>query len=126
MKILIIDDSLLDRRLLMNFLNKAGFDNDVIQATDGEEGLRTLSQNLNEISMIFLDWQMPKMSGIDFMKTVCQVPEAARIPIVMISASGSDENKILARQTNPNLAGYLVKPYKHEDLVNVVKPILHP
>ena len=45
MKILIVDDSLLDRKLSMNVFKKAGFSHEILQAADGEEALKILSQN---------------------------------------------------------------------------------
>lgn len=124
MKILVVDDSLMDRRLLMSVLKKAGVHNEIIQAVDGEEGLKALSSGYADIGLIFLDWQMPRMTGIDFMKAVVQIPEVAKIPIVMVTASGSDADKILARQTNPGLAGYLVKPYRPEIILQTIQPYL--
>ena len=121
MKILIVDDSLLDRKLLINVLKKNNITNDVLQAGDGDEGIRVLSANYKDIGVILLDWQMPKVDGISFMKAVVKVPEVANIPIIMITASGTEDNKRLAREANPNLAGYVVKPYKVEDLVTMIK-----
>jgi two-component system chemotaxis response regulator CheY len=124
MKILVVDDSLLDRKLSMNVFKKAGFPHDILQASDGEEALRILSQNYQDIALILLDWQMPKMDGIEFMRGVTKVPEVSKIPIIMITASSSDENKKLAYQVNPRLAGYVTKPYKPEQLMEAAKPFL--
>lgn len=124
MKILVIDDSLMDRRLLMSMLKKSGVFHDILQASDGEEGLRILSSDYQDIGLIFLDWQMPKMTGMDFMKAVVQVPQVAKIPIVMITASGSEADQDLARQVNPFLVGYLVKPFKPEILLQTIQPYL--
>ena len=122
MKILVVDDSVLERKLLMGVLKKNGIENDILQAVDGEEAIQVLGNNYKDICLILLDWQMPKMSGIDFMKAVSKVPAVAYIPIVMVTASGSDDNKKEARDANPNLAGYVVKPYKPETLLTAIKP----
>jgi len=122
MKILIIDDSLMDRKLLINAFKKNGIDYDILQAVDGEEGLKVLSENYKDINLILLDWQMPKMDGLDFMKNVMSIPEVASIPIVMVTASGSEDNKKQAHEINPNLAGYIVKPYSIERLLEIVSP----
>lgn len=121
MKILIVDDSLLDRKLLMNVLKKGDITNEILQAVDGEEGLKLLGAHHEDICLILLDWQMPKVNGIDFMKAVVKVPDLAKKPIVMITASGSDDSRQLAYETNPDLAAYVVKPYKKEYLINVVQ-----
>jgi len=121
-KILVIDDSLMDRRLLTSFFNKSAIENEVLQACDGEEGLKLLSENYEDICLIICDWQMPKMDGIEFMKGVAQVPTVASIPIIMVTASGSEEDKKKAAEVNPNLAGYLVKPYSREKLISMIAP----
>lgn len=124
MKILIVDDSLMDRRLTMNLLKKNGIENEILQAADGEEGLKVLSEHYHDICLILLDWQMPKMDGIEFMKGVVKVPKVSSIPIVMITASGSEDNKREARDANPHLAGYVVKPYKPDELLEIVKSFI--
>ncbi len=124
MKILVVDDSMMDRRLTMSLLKKNGVENEIIQAEDGEKGLELLSLHYQDICLVLLDWQMPNVDGIAFMKAAQSVSQVSDIPIVMITASGSDENKRLANETNPKLAGYVVKPYKADDLLEVIKPLI--
>lgn len=114
----------MDRRLLISVLKRNMVDNEVLQAGDGEEGLEILGNNFQDIGLIFLDWQMPKMDGLDFMKTVKKVQQLSHIPIVMITASGSDSDKMLAYQVNPELSGYIVKPFKPEFVIQTIRPIL--
>lgn len=123
-KILIVDDSLLDRKLLLNVLEKGGVAHAFIQASDGEEGLQQISENYDDIDLVLLDWQMPNMSGIEFMRALRAVPETAAIPVIMITASGAEDNKKMAYEAKPDLAGYVVKPYKPDDLVTMVKKIV--
>ena len=124
MKILVVDDSLLDRKLLIRTLMKAGITQEILQAENGEEAMEVLAKNYMDICLMLLDWQMPKVSGIELMAGVVKIPELSSLPIIMVTASGSDENKRAAYQVNPNLAGYLVKPYKSDDVISAVKPFL--
>lgn len=124
MKIFVIDDSLLERKLIIGLLRKAGIANDVLEAADGEMALEILGRNYNEICLILLDWQMPKVNGLEFMQGVLKVPATALLPIVMVTASGSDECKKQAYSVNPKLAGYVVKPIKPEKLIDAVIPHL--
>jgi len=124
MKILVVDDSLLDRKLLIRVLMKSGISQEILQAEDGEQAMEVLAVNYKDIGLILLDWQMPKVSGIELMAGMVKIPELSSIPIIMVTASGSDENKRMARQVNPKLAGYLVKPYKPEELMAAIKPYL--
>ncbi|MBF0504644.1 MAG: response regulator [Candidatus Omnitrophica bacterium] len=124
MKILVIDDSLLDRKLLIRILMKAEISQEILQAEDGEQAMEVLAGNYRDICVVLLDWQMPKVSGIELMAGMVKIPELAALPIVMVTASGSDENKRLAHQVNPQLAGYVVKPYKPDELIAAIKPYL--
>ena len=124
MKILVVDDALLDRKLLIRILMKSGISQEILQAEDGELAMEVLANNYLDICLILLDWQMPKVSGIELMAGMVKIPELAKIPVVMITASGSDENKRVAHQINPGLAGYVVKPYSPESLLAVIKPFL--
>jgi len=124
MKILVVDDSTLDRKLLIRTLVKSEIQQEIIQAEDGEVALEVLANNYQDIGLLLLDWQMPKMNGIELMAGMMKIPILSSIPIIMVTASGSEDNKKLARDINPNLAGYLVKPYKPEELLQMIKPHL--
>lgn len=124
-KILIVDDSLMDRKLTMNLLKKSGVDSEVLQAANGEEGLKVLSENFKDIALILLDWQMPVMDGLEFMEGVVKVPEVSNIPIIMITASGGEDAREQARTVNPKLAGYVVKPYKPQELIDLISQYLN-
>ena len=120
-KILVVDDSDLERELLIEVLKGAGVQNEFLQAKTGEEAIQMLGTRYKDIGLILLDWQMPQMSGMEFMEAVVKVPVVAKKPIIMVTASGTDENKRKAREVNPNLAGYVVKPYTPESLLNIIK-----
>ncbi len=124
MKILVVDDSLLDRKLLIRVLMKSGITQEIIQAEDGEQAMEVLANNYSDLCLILLDWQMPKFSGIELMAGIIKIPELSKIPIIMVTASGSEENKRAAQQVNPDLAGYVVKPYNPEQLMAAVRPHL--
>jgi len=120
-KILIVDDSDLERELLIEVLKGSGIKNEFMQAKTGEAAIQMLGTRYKEIGLILLDWQMPEMSGMEFMEAVVKVPQVANTPIIMVTASGTEENKRKATEVNPGLAGYVVKPYTPESLVNAIK-----
>ena len=124
MKIFLVDDSLLDRKLLIRILMKGGVANEIVQAENGEQAMEVLAVDYSDICLLLLDWQMPKVSGIELMAGIVKIPELSHIPIIMCTASGSEENRKMAYQVNPGLAGYIIKPYKPDELIAAVKPFL--
>jgi CheY-like chemotaxis protein len=121
MKILVIDDSLMDRKLIAGVIMKAGIKNEILQAENGEVALEGLGKNYREIGLILVDGQMPGSNGLEFMRGGVSVPATKSIPIIMVTASGAEEDKRQAYEVNPMLAGYVVKPYKSIDLVSCIK-----
>ena len=122
MKIIIVDDSLLDRKLLSKSLINAGVKDEILQADNGEAGLQLIAENLGDIALVFLDYQMPQMTGIEVMQGLVSVPATAGLPIIMVTASAAEDSKQVAYGVNPKLAGYIVKPFKPDQLLAVVRP----
>lgn len=122
MKILVVDDSLMDRKLLCRSLVNAGVKNEILQAENGEAALRLIAEHLGHIAIMFLDYQMPNMSGVELMVGLQKFPATADLPIVMITASAAEESKMAAYAANPNLIAYLLKPFKPDEILSVVKP----
>lgn len=123
-KILVVDDSMLERELMIEILKAQGVKNDFLQAANAEEAIEALGHYYREIGVILLDWQMPGISGIDFMKGVLALKQISEIPIIMVTAAAEEKNEQEARIANPHLAGYIVKPYEPEVLLEAVKPYL--
>ncbi len=122
MKIIIVDDSLMDRKLLSRSLVNMGVKNEILQAENGEAALALIGQHLGDIAMMFLDYQMPNMSGVELMAGLVKVPATAGIPIAMVTASAAEESKKAAYDVNPALIAYVLKPFKPDDILSVVKP----
>ena len=122
MKIIIVDDSLLDRKLLARTLVNLGVKNEILQADNGDAGLSLIVENLGDIALVFLDYQMPNITGVELMEGLVKVPMTADLPIIMVTASASEESKQAAYQVNPKLAGYVLKPFKPDQLMADIKP----
>jgi CheY-like chemotaxis protein len=67
MRFLIVDDSSTMRRIIINTLNKLGYD-DIVEAGNGREGVDRLGAG--QVDVIVTDWNMPEMSGIEFIRHV--------------------------------------------------------
>lgn len=110
-KILVIDDMPSIRDLVKNTLKAMGYKN-IVEAGDGEEGLKVLMQNNvagSQIQLVISDWNMPKMKGLDLLKQVRATAEWTNLPFVLLT-SESERDQV----TEAVLAGvsqYIVKPF---------------
>src|ERR1700728_4612089 len=105
MKILLIEDSKFQRIANERALVKAGFA--VIQALDGEDGLRAARENIPDL--ILLDMMLPKLSGLDVLRTLKADVLVKHIPVIVLSGLGQgNEAKLLAE----GAAAFLVKSEK--------------
>ena len=111
MKILVVDDFATMRRIVKNILTQLGFKN-IIEADDGTTAMKLLHQE--KIDLIISDWNMPKMSGLELLKSVRAEPSWAKIPFIMVTAEAQQDNIILA--VKAKVSQYIVKPFTADTL----------
>ena len=107
-KILIVDDEPEIRDLLHLYLEKDGYD--VVEAADGAQALSALQEESlkNEgIDLVILDIMMP---GIDGYRVLQNIRENSNIPVIMLSAKGTDSDKILGLDLGAD--DYITKPFQ--------------
>lgn len=110
--ILVIDDEKEIKDLISIYLKNEGYN--VIQASNGEEGLDILKDN--QVHLIVLDIMMPKING---MEMCIKVREIAEMPIIMLSAKTQDMDKIKGLTTGAD--DYMTKPFNPLELVARIK-----
>lgn len=125
MKIFVVDDSELNRKLVIRALQKAGVENEFLQAGDGKQALGILEAEHQNICLMFLDWQMPKIDGLEILKQLARNPGTKMIPVIMLTSTGSPESVEIAQLLNPNLKAFLVKPLDPDEVVKVSVPIIN-
>lgn len=116
--ILVVDDSETVRQVLQLTLSKAGFE--VVEAEDGVDALSKLSNE--SVDMIVTDLNMPNMDGLELIRKVREEGSYRFTPIVMLTTESSEEKKQAGRAAGAS--GWIVKPFKPEQLLKVVKMIL--
>ncbi len=124
MKILIVDDSGVQRKMITRTIQEAGFANPVLEAGNGQEAVQVLGTNFKDICLILCDWNMPVMSGIDFIEGVGKVPMLANIPVVMVTTEGTEARMKEAKSKHPMLVGYVTKPFTPDQLKAVVSAFI--
>ena len=124
MKIFVVDDSDLNRKLVISSLQKAGVKNEFLQARDGKEALEILEKEHQNICLMFLDWQLPKVDGLEILKRVARNPNTVSLPVIMLTSTTSPESEEIAQLLNPNLKNFLVKPLEPQEIVKAALPLI--
>ncbi len=109
--VLIVDDMKPMRALVKGQTRALGLKN-IWEATNGKEALGVLESQLKEgnpIHLILSDWNMPIMTGIDFLLAVRSSPHFKAMPFVMITAEGEKQQILLAIQRG--VTNYITKPF---------------
>jgi two-component system chemotaxis response regulator CheY len=105
MKFLVVDDSLTMRRIIINALQRIGY-NDTVEASDGKEALEKFD---GSIGFVITDWNMPSMSGVEFARAVRSHSVGAAVPILMVTTRGAREDIVAAVEAGVN--NYILKPF---------------
>ncbi len=116
-KILVVDDSAVMRKIIKKNIKESGLlVNEFADAGNGKQALDVVSHD--NIDLILCDWNMPNMSGLEFVKTLRSLNLPKKIPVVMITTEGSDSKKSEAKESGAD--GYLTKPFTPEQLRNAL------
>ncbi len=117
-KILVVDDELIIVKLLTNRLTANGYD--VVAAHDGEEALETVRQE--EPDLILLDISLPKMNGDKVCELLKKDAKYSKIPIIILTASSQKVKAEKLKEAGAD--GYIVKPFKPEELLSEIRRLL--
>lgn len=111
LKILAVDDSPTMRRIIINTLKRAGY-NDVIEANDGKDALAKLK--VEKANFVITDWNMPEMDGLTFVTTLRSIDEYKKLPVLMVTTRSVKEDIVEAMKAGVN--NYIVKPFTPDTL----------
>jgi two-component system, chemotaxis family, chemotaxis protein CheY len=123
-RILLVDDFEIVRLMLKNALSGLGYTN-IEEAEDGQIALNKLKSSVEQKSpyvLVFCDWNMPNMTGIEVLETCKKTPPLSAIPIVMVTAE-SEQSQVI-RALRSGAADYIVKPIAPDLLEKKVNKIL--
>ncbi len=116
--IMTVDDSASIRQMVSFTLRGAGYD--VVEATDGRDALSKM--NGNPIHMVITDLNMPHLDGRGLRGELRKKPACKFIPIIMLTTESQDSKKQEGKAAGAT--GWIVKPFKAEQLLAVVKKVL--
>lgn len=109
MNALVIDDSRVLRRILNDMLKQLGFD--VVEATNGREAWDKLQAGPTP-DVALVDWNMPVMNGLDFVKAVRAERRYDKLPLMMVTSETEMEQMAVALAAGAN--EYVMKPFGKE------------
>ncbi len=112
MKVLLVDDDLVDRMAVLRGFSRAGLDAEIQVASDGIEALAILRKPEEDVRMehpflVLLDLNMPRMGGLAFLEQLRQDPTLRRTVVFVLTTSDSDEDRLAAY--DHFIAGYILK-----------------
>lgn len=113
--ILVIDDEDALRSNLVEMLTLEGFR--VIEARDGGEGLQCAQASPPDL--ILCDIAMPGVSGFDVLEGLRQHPHTVEIPVIFLTARA--EHEAVQRAITLGIAGYIKKPFRLKEVLDVIR-----
>lgn len=116
--VMTVDDSASIRQMVGFTLKGAGYD--VIEAEDGKDALAKLDGR--QVHMIIADLNMPNLDGIALIREVRSSMAYKFVPIIMLTTESQEAKKTEGKKAGAT--GWIVKPFKPEKLLSVVKKVL--
>jgi two-component system phosphate regulon response regulator PhoB len=115
--VLLIEDEQPIRDMIRFALSREGID--MVEAGDVDTARRVLSSCLPDL--ILLDWMLPEISGIKFLKEIRKKSELAKIPVIMLTAKADEEDKIVGLEAGAD--DYVTKPFSPKELVARIRAV---
>lgn len=117
-RILVVEDTEDNRRILRDLLTRAGFD--VVEATDGEKGVGAATTEHPDL--ILMDIQLPVIDGYEATRRIKAAPESRDIPIIAVTSYALSGDEAKAREAGCD--GYIAKPYSPRQILAMVRDFL--
>lgn len=119
LKILAVDDDLINLKLLKSMLMKVPNVGEVVEAKNGADAIAVLKEQ-NDIDIILLDIIMPVMGGIEMLKVVRADDTLQQLPIIVLTTDETKKSEALECGAN----GFLMKPIRERDVVSKIEQLL--
>lgn len=121
MRSLVVDDSRIMRNILINILKEENIDEeDIFDAPNGEAAHEILVKE--SIDLLFVDWNMPRLNGLDLVKIVRKMDQYTDLPIIMVTSEAARYNVMEAIKAG--VTDYIVKPIAKRTVMDKIKEYL--
>ena len=119
LKILAVDDDIINLKLLKSMLKKSSRVSDVVEAKNGADAIAVLKTQ-NDIDIVLLDIIMPVMGGIEMLKVVRADESLHHLPIIVLTTDETKKSQALECGAN----GFLMKPIREKDVINQIDKLI--
>ncbi|CAA6820292.1 MAG: response regulator receiver domain protein (CheY-like) [uncultured Sulfurovum sp.] len=116
LKVLIVDDDFINRKLIQTLLKKNSRVNDILEAENGSDALDKIRKN-TDINLILLDIMMPIVDGVQFLKIFRADMSNADIPVIVLSTDDTRKSEVFDNGAND----FLRKPIKERNLFEKIE-----
>lgn len=118
----LVDDDMDDHEIFKSALAKVGGDLALLTATDGYEALDVLSTSNTLPDYIFVDLNMPRMGGLQFLKEIKQTETLKNIPVIIYTTSSSPVD--MAKTKELGAVSFVTKPSRFSELCNFLQTLI--
>ena len=120
--ILLVEDDQVDKMTVVRALKEIHVTNPLVHRENGEDAVNYLQDPASDRPcIILLDLNMPIMNGIEFLKTIKNDGNLKRIPVVVLTTSEEQQDKV--NSFDLGVAGYMAKPVDYRQFVEVMRSI---
>jgi two-component system chemotaxis response regulator CheY len=117
--VLVVDDSRIMRNIVINTFNQLKIPCQFLEAANGRDALEQLQNR--QIDLVLLDWNMPELSGIDFLKKVRTMEQYKGLPVIMVTSESAKYNVIEALKSGAT--DYIIKPVNEKVFLEKISKI---
>ncbi len=122
LNILLVEDNLIEIMKMKRTISLLKLQHTLQEAKNGEEALKLLEDKANIPDIILLDLNMPKISGIEFLRILKADDDLKHIPTVILTTSSNQKDLLECYRTG--MSGYVLKPLKYDDYVKKIEAVL--
>jgi two-component system chemotaxis response regulator CheY len=117
--ILVVDDSRIMRNIVKNTFAAMNIPSQFVEASNGKDALVQLEKQA--VDLVLLDWNMPELSGLEFLKRVRAMEKYKALPIIMVTSEAARYNVIEALKNGAT--DYIIKPVNEKNFREKISKI---
>ena len=122
LKILLIEDDMIEVMKFNRTVAKLDLTHKIVESNNGQEALEFLLKKVRLPDIILLDLNMPKLNGIEFLSILKNDETLKYIPTIVLTTSNNRRDILECYKIG--IAGYIIKPLKFNDYVELIKKTL--